>query len=54
MSFLALDMITQGLDRHHSLGLSQREFKHGMEESGKVIFKVSLALGSSRHLGERL
>lgn len=54
MSFLALDMIAQGLDNHHLLGLSQREFKHGMEESGKVIFKVPFSSGSFRCLREGL
>lgn len=40
MSFLALEVIVQGLDNHHLLGMSQREFDHGMEELDKVIFKV--------------
>lgn len=54
MSFLALDTMVQWLDNHHLLELSQREFKHGMEEAGKVIFKVPFPLGSPRRLGERL
>lgn len=53
MSFLAWDTIVQGLDNHHLLGLSQREFKHGTEKSGKVIFKLPFSLRIFRRLGER-
>lgn len=40
MSSLVLEAIVQGLDNHHLLGKSQREFKHGKQGSDKVTFKV--------------
>ena len=38
---LAQEVIVQGLDNQHLLGMSQREFKHGNEGLDKVTVKVA-------------